>query len=369
MKCNQCETGFEGKANRKTLFLKLRLIVIVAIAVFATVILSGCGGKDGEKISWSDMELGNMLPEPPSSKGTVYNNSDEELWLSLEKVSDKQYNDYYDACVKKGFDVDGDKTSYSYSSYNLEGYGLEISHTSDDLSIHLTAPKKFSNITWPQGTAGSLLPVPKSMIGEFSYEYDNSFCLYLGDTSKEDYNEYVNACSEKGFTVDYNKGDDYYYADNTDGWHLSLNYEGNNIMLIRIDEPGDSKPEETETESAGPKETEVESTETEGTDSESTESESTMSEQLGVDGLRPSFKEAMDSYEAFMNEYVEFMEKYEDNPTDLQLLADYADYMSKYAEFADDFSKWEDTEMNAAETAYYIDIQARVSKKLIEVSQ
>ena len=35
----------------------------------------------------------------------IYNNSDDELWISLKKVSDKQYNDYYDACVEKGFDV------------------------------------------------------------------------------------------------------------------------------------------------------------------------------------------------------------------------------------------------------------------------
>lgn len=86
-----------------------------------------------------------------------------------------------------------------------------------------------------------------------------------------------------------------------------------------------------------------------------------------VSGMRPEFKAAMDSYEAFMNEYVDFMKKYSKNPGDLELLADYADYLSKYSEFVDDFEKWEDEEMNTAETAYYIDIQARVSKKLLEI--
>ena len=33
------------------------------------------------------------------------------------------------------------------------------------------------------------------------------------------------------------------------------------------------------------------------------------------------------------------------------------------------FEKWENEEMNAAETAYYIDVQARVSKKLLEAAQ
>lgn len=40
--------------------------------------------------------------------------------------------------------------------------------------------------------------------------------------------------------------------------------------------------------------------------------------------------------------------------------------MSKYADFVKDFEKWEDEEMNAAETAYYIEVQSRVSKKLLE---
>ena len=87
-----------------------------------------------------------------------------------------------------------------------------------------------------------------------------------------------------------------------------------------------------------------------------------------VDGMRPDFKAAMDSYEAFMNEYVDFMKKYNNNPSDAELLSDYADYVSKYSDFVEDFDKWEDEEMNNTEAAYYIDVQARVSKKLLEIS-
>lgn len=62
------------------------------------------------------------------------------------------------------------------------------------------------------------------------------------------------------------------------------------------------------------------------------------------------------------------MKKYKENPSNLELLAGYADYMSKYADFVKDFEKWEDEELNTAEMAYYIDVQARVSKKLLEVT-
>lgn len=82
--------------------------------------------------------------------------------------------------------------------------------------------------------------------------------------------------------------------------------------------------------------------------------------------LRSDFKEAMDSYENFMNDYAEFMKKYKDNPTDTSLLADYADYMTKYADMVEKFDKWESEDLNDAELAYYIDVQARVSKLLLE---
>ena len=78
----------------------------------------------------------------------------------------------------------------------------------------------------------------------------------------------------------------------------------------------------------------------------------------------------MDSYEEFMDEYVAFMKKYaESDGTDTALLTDYANYMSKYADFVEKFDKWESEDMNAVETAYYIDVQARVSKRLLEVAQ
>lgn len=103
---------------------------------------------------------------------------------------------------------------------------------------------------------------------------------------------------------------------------------------------------------------------------ETTKSATTEKTEILVDGMRPEFKSAMDSYENFINEYVDFMKKYIADPSDMSLLMDYADYMSKYSDFVEDFEEWEDDDdMNTAETAYYIDVQARVSKKLLEIAE
>ena len=349
------------KKPKKPIYKKWWFYVIAAVALIAIIsAISGGKGK-GEKIEWSKIELMDQLPEPPSNRGTLFENSDEEFWVSLDGVSDDQYNDYLDACVDKGFTVDADKSSYSYKAYNADGYSLDMSHIGDGLSITLKAPMNFGSITWPSSTVGNMLPAPKSTTGKFSYEHDDSFFVYVGETSKADYDQYVADCSANGFNIDYDKGDTYYRADNADGYHISLKYEGNNIMAVEIkasknSDTGTSEPATTEpsTETTAPSESS--STETKPNDTEL------------VDGMRKDFKDAMDSYEAFMDEYVAFMKKYSDNPSDVGLLADYTKYMSKYADMVEKFDKWESEDLNDAELAYYIDVQARVSKKLLDVA-
>ena len=349
------------KKPKKPIYKKWWFYVIAAVALIAIIsAISGGKGK-GEKIEWSKIELRDQLPEPPSNRGTLFENSDEEFWVSLDGVSDDQYNDYLDACVDKGFTVDADKSSYSYKAYNADGYSLDMSHIGDGLSITLKAPMKFGSITWPSSTVGNMLPAPKSTTGKFSYEHDDSFFVYVSETSKADYDQYVADCSANGFNIDYDKGDTYYRADNADGYHISLKYEGNNIMAVEIkasknSDAGTSEPATTEpsTETTAPSESNATETKPNDTDL--------------VDGMRKDFKDAMDSYEAFMDEYVAFMKKYSDNPSDVSLLADYTKYMSKYADMVEKFDKWESEDLNDAELAYYIDVQARVSKKLLDVA-
>lgn len=399
MKCNQCGTEFEGnfcpecgakaetasqaapppiqqqehqtdqqttpvqppkdkkRKKKKPFFLNWWFILIVIIAIAA---IAGKLRGSGDKIKWNAMELGNMIPEPPSVRGTLYENSDEQLRVSLENVSDKQYNDYLDACIEKGFTVDPEKDSYSYKAYNADGYCLDMSHINESLSINLEIPMALGTITWPSSAAGKQLPVPESKTGKFSFEYDDNFFVYIGDMSKTDYDAYVAACSDMGFTVDYNKGDTYYYADNSDGWHVSLKYEGNSIMSINIDAPDEEESSKaTETDEITKPEKTAESAPSETTDDKQDNNSA---------GLSPDFKAAMDSYEAFMDEYIAFLKKYNSNPSDPDLLSDYTAYMSKYADFVKDFENWEDEDMNADETAYYLEVQSRVTQKLLEVS-
>lgn len=366
--CRNCNNPIYAKAkvcpscgakNKKPFYKKGWFIILVLIAVIGVI---GSIGGSGEKIKWSEMELGNILPEPPSNKGTLHENSAEQFWVSLYDVSDADYNDYLNDCIDMGFTVDANKDSNSYKAYNSEGYCLDMRHIGKNLSIDLKVPMALGSITWPTSTAGNQLPTPKSTTGKFSFEHEDSFFVYVGNMSKADYDEYVAACSEKGFNVDYNKGNTYYYADNSEGWHVSLKYEGNSVMSIRINAPDEEENSETTKPEESTKPEETIKTE------ENTKPEENNNDKNNT-GLDPDFKAAMDSYEKFMDKYVAFMKKYSNNPSDVGLLVDYAKFMSDYADFVEDFEKWGDADLNTEETKYYIEVQSRVTQKLLETSE
>lgn len=101
--------------------------------------------------------------------------------------------------------------------------------------------------------------------------------------------------------------------------------------------------------------------------SEDTEDNATNADKELVDGVRPEFKEAIDSYEAFYDEYCDIIKKYTANPTDMELLTSYTDMLTRAAEMTEKFEAWENNEMNDAELKYYLDVNNRVTQKLLEL--
>lgn len=226
------------------------------------------------------------------------------------------------------------------------------------------ATEGFTEIAWPTSELVSRLPVPESTFGEINSERADYFSVDIGNISNAQFNAYVSACQEAGFTVDYSKSNTSFSAYDEEGNYVWLYYSSEDeVMDITIRKPEEEEPEEEEPEEEEPKE------EKSTTKKSTTSAKTTTTTKSSDSDIDPDFKAAMDSYEEFMSNYVDFMKKYQANPTDMGLLADYATYISDYAKFCDDFAKWEDEDLNTAELAYYLDVQTRVNKKLLEVAQ
>jgi len=86
--------------------------------------------------------------------------------------------------------------------------------------------------------------------------------------------------------------------------------------------------------------------------------------------IRPEVKEFLDAYEACMDEYVEFMQKYLNaDPTSMvSMLGDYYSILARYTEFAEKIDAFDESELTNAELAYYLEVTNRVSQKLLRVA-
>ena len=83
------------------------------------------------------------------------------------------------------------------------------------------------------------------------------------------------------------------------------------------------------------------------------------------DEVTPEVKEYLDAYEAFMNKYCDFMQNYD--TSDFSALTEYLSMMQEYADFAQKVDAMDSSQMTDADYKYYIDVLARVEKRLIDV--
>ena len=187
--------------------------------------------------SWGDILLNEYAPEPIMTSARVMTNSNEKFYIYDIECSQGDYYDYVNACKKFGYDyeiIEEDETSFE--AYNKDGYQIEVSYITT-LNVEVNAPMKMGQVEWPNSDIAKLIPQPKSLYGKIEWEHDYGFLIYIGNTTLSDYEEYVNSVYDSGFNIDYNKGDTYFWADNADGYHVSIDYEGFNTMFVRIDEP------------------------------------------------------------------------------------------------------------------------------------
>lgn len=223
---------------------------IVALAIAIVLIVPYCSQfgenenssvdeDEGETISWSNLILGEVVPQPKSDVGRLILNTKSSLSVYIGKTTTDDFYDYINACKEKGFTVDAEQLTFSFSAYNESGYKLSLDYTDSDkeMNICVDAPVEYGELKWPDSGLGTLLPTPASKVGEIIKDDEKDFEAVVAETPIDAFKDYVKLCSEKGFSIDAKEADNSFDAKNADGYKLSIKYTGNNVISISVDEP------------------------------------------------------------------------------------------------------------------------------------
>ena len=214
-----------------------KTICAVLALVLVLLTLGGCMGI--ERQTWPQTEMAQMLPTPKFRIRSIYDFSD-RISASFTKVSEGRYQEYVKACKELGFTLEAEEASDFYTAFNEDGYLLQLDRYGgkNEMDLYFTAPKKMGQFRWPDTEAGRMVPAPPSTYGTIEWEYEDDFCIYVGKMTREDFADYVDACRAAGFDADFRKDSDYFYAENGEGYTLSVGYEGFGTVCISLSYQG-----------------------------------------------------------------------------------------------------------------------------------
>ena len=95
-----------------------------------------------------------------------------------------------------------------------------------------------SPYVWPSGSIADVIPQPDGENGTLYYQSEDSLSLDVSMGGISEFREYVNACKDKGFTVDVDSANNRFAAYNEEGYHLDLYYyESEDYLSISLDAP------------------------------------------------------------------------------------------------------------------------------------
>lgn len=247
-----------------------------------------------------------------------------------------------------------------FSSWGIQGCMRDHAAESKATSVENSQPvsAEFAEIKWPTIGVATLLPTPESTYGKIGSDSSSFFSAYIGNTTKEQYNAYVEKCIDLGFAIDYSKSSSSFWADNSDGYHCTVNYnQQESYMSISINDRHVGKTENANVEAASttPAETPTVSSSSSPTTETTTDSAA-------------DFKKTMDSYEAFFDEYISFMKKYNESGNSPAMIGDYTKFMAQYTDTMSKLNSLDTGDLTPDEEAYYIEVMARINQKLADAA-
>lgn len=236
------------------------------------------------------------------------------------------------------------------------------------------------SFSWPASGAAAKIPAPKATKAMDVYEFAVSYSLTACDVTASDFEDYVNELRGKGFTVGLAKSSDTFTAENAAGDKVMVMHNPKeDTMSISIESKEDADQEaqrkaeeeaakQAEEQKKAEEERKRQEEEQKRIQEEEAKKQQEAQNQAQSGGVTPAVKEAMDSYESFMNKYCDFMEKYTADGAPTSMLTDYLKMMSEYSETTKKLDDMDQSTWTDADMQYYLEVMNRVNQRLASVS-
>ncbi len=329
-------------------------IFLAVSAVLSVPYLRMLNAKARNQLVWPETDLAARIPEADTKFGTVFLSTDEELFITAEDYDERKAQEYTLACKENGFTVDADNETDYYSAADSEGYVLELTCFTDEMVISLQAPADYSDFTWPISDLASLLPAPPVSRGCIERDTSDTLHILIPDIDREVLRSYASEVKNAGFDQDYMSDENFFSGTSAGGAQVTLRRKTGNVMdlLLEVHEAASTSTSEPSAEASPVQERTQIPAVTSAPEASS----------AAASGIRPEFKEAMDSYEAFFDSYWEFMRSYDSS--DLTMMTKYAEFMSQYADMMDKLDAVDESELSPEEEDYYIQTMAHINDEL-----
>lgn len=242
------------------------------------------------------------------------------------------------------------------------------------------------DLNWPNTPMAALLPKMENKKGKVALDSADELSIEVYKVTKEEYDKYVEMCKELGFIVDYKSHEGYYEGLNTSGYKLSIwKYdtkpkEGMSISLSKMKEEDQVKKQEKVQEKSEEKEEKQKEKQVVQTKPDEDKEEVKKTDLPAVEveekgdkrdewEISSDVKDALDAYEEVMMKYCDFMEKYNEDKSDLSLITDYTDMVQKQLDATAKFDQIKTDTLTIAELSYYNEVNGRVLKRLSQIQQ
>lgn len=198
---------------------------------------SGIGTGSSREAVWPAQGMGSNLPVLPGTLKRAYSNKD-GFDATSGKITADDYANYVEACKKAGFDVDIEAGDMEFIAYDQEDNKLQIDYWkySDELHVKLSEGIRMSEFQWSsQGVAGEV-PQPTAEKSYTEYFSKDSYRIYVGDVTREEFIKYATECIAAGFEGSVS-GDSYYGTKKLEEKHsirISIDFQRGRIMYISV---------------------------------------------------------------------------------------------------------------------------------------